>query len=265
MENKVTTYKIIQNITSHGVEYEREVRDWLEDSIDNEKIYQDILNVWQVTGTFPYRFIPNRSMAWLKVKKQIHSQKRKYFLYRRVVQIAAAVIIVFLSIWVGTEFDNLKPPVYSEIISPAGQKTRIILPDSSIVLLNGGSQIRYSNSFSDNNRNVELLGEAFFEVRKDMSKQFIVHTSELNIKVYGTSFNVRAYGNDQTIEVGLKSGHIGIDRNEKKVVQLNPGQVAIFNKNKKKLYVEEMNIDLVSAWTRNEMIFEENSLDEIIK
>lgn len=266
MENQVPVYKIIRNIASNGVEYAKEIREWLDDSNENKKVYQDLLKIWQVTGSFPERFSPNRPKAWLNVQQHIHSPKRKYFLYRRIGQIAAAIIVVFMSVWAGTEFDNWKQKnQYTEVFSPAGQKTRIILPDSSIVLLNGNSQIRYSRNFNDENRNIELKGEAYFDVRKDLSRQFIVRTSELDVKVFGTSFNVKAYENDQTVEVGLKNGKIGIDRNEKIIAQLTPGQVATFDKTEQKLDVGEMDINLVSAWTRNEMVFEENSLEEIVK
>lgn len=265
MENKVPTYKIIRNIASNGIEYAKEIREWLDDSDDNKKIYQDLLNIWQVTGTFPDRFFPDKPKAWQNIREQIHAQKSKYFLYRKIAQTAAAVIVILLSVWTGTELDSWKQPSYTEVISPAGQKTRIILPDSSTVLLNGGSQIRYNQHFNEHNRSIELQGEGYFDVRKNRLKQFIVHTSELDIKVFGTSFNVKAYENDQTVEVGLKSGQIGIDRNEKEIVQLSPGQVATFHKNEKKLNVEGRDINLVSAWTRDEMIFEENSLAEIAK
>ncbi|HBL74143.1 MAG: hypothetical protein A2W90_22450 [Bacteroidetes bacterium GWF2_42_66] len=265
MENKVPVYKIIRNIASKGAEYADETREWLDGSNENKQIYQDLLNLWQVTGAFPGRFHPDRPQAWRKVQKQIHARERKYFIYRRVAQIAAAIVIVFLSVWTGTKIDNLAQPNYTEVISPAGQKTRIILPDSSTVLLNGGSRIRYSQNFSKQNRNVELQGEGYFDVRKDLHRQFIVNTSGLNVKVFGTSFNVKAYENDPLIEIGLKSGSIGIDRDNTEIVQLVPGQVATFNKNEKQLNVVKMNVDLVSAWTRDEMIFEENSLEEIVK
>lgn len=266
MENQVPIHKIIRNIASNGVEYAQEIREWLGDSDENKKVYQDLLNIWQVTGSFPERFSPNRPKAWLNVQQHIHSQKNKYFLYRRIGQIAAAIIIVFMSIWTGAELDNWKQKKqYTEVFSPAGQKTRITLPDSSIVLLNGNSQIRYSRNFNDGNRNVELKGEGYFEVRKDLSRQFMVRTSELDVKVFGTSFNVKAYENDQTVEVGLKSGRIGIDRNEKEIAQLTPGQVATFDREGQKLDVEKFNVDLVSAWTGDEMVFEEDSLEEIIK
>lgn len=266
MENQVPIHNIIQNIASNGVEYAKEIREWLDDSNENKKVYQDLLEIWQVTGSFPERFSPNRPKAWLKVQQHIHSPKRKYFLYRRIGQIAAALIIVFLCVWAGTGLDNWKQKSqYTEVFSPAGQKTRIILPDSSIVLLNGNSQIRYSRNFNDENRNIELKGEGYFDVRKDLSRQFIVRTSELDVKVFGTSFNVKAYENDNTVEVGLKNGKIGIDRNEKIIAQLTPGQVATFDKTEQKLDVGKMDINLVSAWTKDEMVFEEDSLEEIIK
>ena len=266
MENQVPIYMIIRNIASNGVEYAMEIREWLDGSNENKKVYQDLLHVWQVTGNFPERFSPNRPEAWKKVQQHIHSQKKKYFLYHRIGQVAAAIIVIFLSIWSGTELDRWKhKPQYTEVFSPAGQKTRIILPDSSVVLLNGNSQIRYNLNFNDKNRSVELKGEGYFDVRKDLSKQFIVSTSELDVNVFGTSFNVKAYENDQTVEVGLKSGKIGIDRHEKVIAQLIPGQIATFDKKEQKLDVGKMDINLVSAWTREEMLFEEDSLEEIIK
>ncbi|MCL4483114.1 MAG: DUF4974 domain-containing protein [Bacteroidetes bacterium] len=266
MENQVPLYKIIRHIASNGSEYAKEIREWLDGSNENKKVYQDLLKVWQVTGSFPKHFSPDRPKAWQKVQQHIHSQKSKYFLYYRIAQIAAAIVVIFLSVWTGGKLDNWKQKQqYTEVFSPSGQKTRIILPDSSIVLLNGNSQIRYSRGFNDDNRNVELKGEGYFDVRKDLSRQFIVSTSELDVKVFGTSFNVKAYENDQTVEVGLKNGIIGIDRNEKEITQLTPGQVATFDKKDQKLSVEKMDINLVSAWTREEMAFEEDSLEEIIK
>jgi ferric-dicitrate binding protein FerR (iron transport regulator) len=265
MQNNISTEKIIWHIASKGKEYAVEINDWLNESDENKKIYLDIRNLWQLTGKFPPRFSPNRQEAWQKVRRQIHVPPRQYILYRRIAQIAAALIVILLSVWFGTELDRWEQPVYSEVISPAGQKTRVILPDQSVVLLNGGSQIRYSSNFNGHDRTVELQGEGYFDVQKDHSKQFVVHTDQLNIKVFGTSFNVKAYKDDQIIEVGLKSGQIGIDRENKEITRLQPGQVATFNKDGSKLVVGEMDIDLVSAWTNDELIFEERSMEEIME
>lgn len=265
MENQVPIDKIIRNIASNGVEYSKEVQQWMEVDKDNKKVYQDLFNIWQITGSFPERYSPDRPKAWQKVQNQIHAHKRKYFLYRRIGQIAAAILVIFLSVWTGTELNNWnQKSLYTEVISPAGQKTRIILPDSSIVLLNGNSKIRYNQNFNENNRKVELKGEGYFEVRKDESSQFIVSTSELNVIVFGTTFNVKSYADDQTVEIGLKNGKVGIEKNQKEILQLNPGEVASFDKKGQKMVVKNMDVELVSAWTREEMIFEEKSLEEII-
>lgn len=265
MENQVPVSKIIRNIASNGEEFANEIRRWLDDSNDNKKIYRDLQDIWLVTGSFPDHFLPDKTKAWQKVRQQIHSPQRNFYLLRRVGQIAAAVIVVILSIWTGTKLDQLQQVTqFTEVISPAGQKTRIILPDSSIVLLNGHSQIRYSLNFNDHRR-VELKGEGYFEVRKDLSRPFVVGTSELDVKVFGTSFNVKAYEDDQKVEIGLKSGKVGIERGEDEIVQLVPGQVATFDKKEHKLDVGRMDINLVSAWTRDEMVFDEVRLEEIIK
>jgi len=267
MENKEAVYnKLISNIASNGAEYEKEIQEWLNESDENKTIYQDMLNIWLITGSFPERFSPDRSKGWLKVQRHIHIQKRKNYLYYRIAQVAAAIIIVFLSIWTGTKLNNWEQkPQYAEVFSLAGQKTRVLLPDSSIVLLNGNSQIRFNRNFNGRKRIVELTGEGFFEVHKDLSRQFVVSTAELDIKVFGTSFNVKAYSDDQEVEVGLNKGSISIDRDEKEIVKLIPGQLATFDKHQLKLKVEKKDVEIVSAWTRDELVFEEATLEEIAK
>lgn len=266
MENQVPIDKIIRNIATKGAEFSEEVQQWLNSSEQNMQVYIDLYNLWQVTGSFPERFTPDKSKAWRKVQSHIQTQNAKYNLIRKFKQIAAAIIIIMLSIWVGMELEKQNPKLqYTEVISPAGQKTRIILPDSSIVLLNGNSKIKYSQFFNEKDRKVELTGEGYFDVRKDASRSFIVSTNELRVKVFGTAFNIKAYDNDVDVEISLKSGSIGIDRNDDEVLRLSPGEMAIFDKEGQTFLVEKVDADLVSAWTRDEMVFEENSFNEIIK
>lgn len=266
MKTQIPIYNILRNIASNGAEYEEEISEWLSGSEENRKVYDDLVNVWQITGSFPNRFSPNRSEAWHKVQNQIRNPKKRYLSVRKLVQIAAAVVIVFLSVWSGTRLDRLNQKTqYTEVISPAGQKTRIVLPDSSIVLLNSNSQIRYSQRFNIHDRRVELKGEGYFDIKKDLSRQFIVSTPELDIKVFGTSFNVKAYGDDRMVEVGLKKGKVGIDRDGKEIVKLIPGEMASLDKEENKIAVSKMDINMISAWTREEMIFNEESFEEIIK
>ena len=265
MKRKVSVNKIIQNIVSGNRKYADEICDWLSESDDNRKIYQNFFELWQITGSFPESFVPHRKAAWQNVRKHIYSRKKKLLFYREIIKIAAMIVVVISCIGIGTKLGNFKKPCYSEIIALSGHKTKVILPDSSVVMLNGGSVLKYNLNFNEDNRIVELQGEGYFDVRKDLSNRFIVRTSELSVKVFGTAFNVKAYSDDVNVEVGLKRGNIEIDRNKKKIVHLIPGEVAIFNKNAKELKISKMDVNLISAWTRNELIFDEDSLSEVIK
>lgn len=266
MKQQIPLNIIIRNISSGGLEYIPEIQEWLMESDENKALYHNLAKLWQETGSLPEYFIPDRSKAWRKVNENIRTERKSQHLYFRIGQIAAAMIIGLLLGWAGTTYlkrpDNIQ---YTEVFSPAGQKTQVRLPDSTLVLLNGNSSLRYSQQFNHEGRKVELSGEGYFDVKKDRFREFIVSTPEIDVKVYGTSFNVKAYGNDPIVEIGLKNGKIGLERDARELMELTPGQVAIFSKKEKKIDVKSMDMNLVSAWTRDEMVFEEDSLQEIIK
>jgi len=103
---------------------------------------------------------------------------------------------------------------YQEITTPAGAKSQITLPDGTNVWLNAKSHIKYSSEYGAKNRIVELDGEAFFDVETNPSKVFIVRTSEIDVKAYGTVFNVKSYPEENTIETTLLEGKIGVTRKD---------------------------------------------------
>jgi transmembrane sensor len=121
----------------------------------------------------------------------------------------------------------------NEVISKAGAKTKLVLPDGTQVWLNSGSKLNYSNDFNKQFREVELEGEAFFDVAKDTKHPFIVHASSINIKVTGTAFDVKSYPQDETIETTLLRGIIEVSRNDNpnspKVI-LKPDEKLVFDK-----------------------------------
>ena len=121
----------------------------------------------------------------------------------------------------------------SEVVARAGSRSKLMLPDSSVVWLNADSRISYHDNFNTNKREVNLEGEAFFDVRHDAQRPFIVHTSGIDIKVLGTAFNVKSYASDETIEATLLRGSIEVvrknDPNAPKVI-LRPHEKLVFNK-----------------------------------
>ena len=156
-------------------------------------------------------------------------------------------------------------------INPRGQKSVMLLADGTKVWLNADTKLTYAKNFGEHDlREVYLEGEAFFEVMSDPDKPFIVHTSELNIKVLGTSFNVKSYAEDGHIETTLVEGKVEVDKrrvpsgSEGKVI-LKPNQRATFSKESHDIDVEEVVADEAVAWRRDRLVFKSESLSEVIK
>jgi ferric-dicitrate binding protein FerR (iron transport regulator) len=123
--------------------------------------------------------------------------------------------------------------VSNEIVAKRGAKTKLILPDGSVVWLNSDSKLSYNEKFNESVREVDLEGEAFFDVVKDKNRPFIVKTSALKIKVLGTAFNVKSYKQDATIEATLVRGLIEVEKtnepNASKIF-LKPNEKLVYNK-----------------------------------
>jgi len=165
----------------------------------------------------------------------------KAIAWRRWLSYAAALVVlaggayfIFRNQHSRSPFANQadKPPV-SEVVANRGSRSRLVLPDGSQVWLNAGSRITYPNSFNTALREVNLEGEAFFDVTHNAKRPFIVHTSGIDIKVLGTAFNVKSYASDATIEATLLRGSIEVvkknDPNAPKVI-LRPHEKLVFNK-----------------------------------
>ena len=156
----------------------------------------------------------------------------------------------------------------SETVVPLGSQAKIILPDGTIAWLNSGSTLKYSNFYGKKNREVLLSGEGYFEVTKDKSKPFFVHTNNIQVKVLGTVFNVRSYMNDRTVEVNLLEGKVDVsmlDNNSSKKLILIPNEKMIYNKNTKTMYSCKADAAKSAQWTIGKLCFVNSSLKDISK
>lgn len=157
----------------------------------------------------------------------------------------------------------------NQIIIPYGNQSRIVLSDSTVVWLNAGSRLVYPTLFKNKTREVLLFGEAFFEVAKNPEKPFIVKTSDLEIRVLGTQFNVSAYEEDDLVQTVLKEGSVDIRRQgtlffEHKVV-LKPNQMASYNKTTNDTKVNTVDPDYYTLWTKGLISFDDIDLNRVIK
>lgn len=188
---------------------------------------------------------------------------------RNYLRYAAVLAVIFLGLGTYGILQFKKTPVAEqvamrEIQNPCGQRSRILLPDSSAVYLGAGSRINFPEQFGASSRQVELEGEAFFEITKDSRKPFIVHTGNVQTRVLGTSFKIDAFKN-RPLTVAVATGKVRVDEyiNEtgKSLAILTPGQKVTYDQGMIKTATTE--VDEISGWKAARLVFHNQSLKEI--
>ena len=150
---------------------------------------------------------------------------------------------------------------------PRGGEFKIVLEDSTEVWLNSESQLIYPETFSGKERRVAVVGEAYFKVKKEANRPFLVETDGQLLKVYGTEFNIRSYGEDKEVYTTLISGSISLSKIDKKSgeLMLTPGHQSLFYKENKEISVKSVNTEVVVSWRHGRFVFEEQNLEQIMR
>ncbi|MGN6533606.1 MAG: FecR family protein [Ginsengibacter sp.] len=137
--------------------------------------------------------------------------------------------------------------VYNTLTTPRGGQYKLILADGSKVWLNASSSLHFPTAFTGEERNVELTGEAYFEVAKNKEKPFRVNVNGMQVEVLGTHFNVNAYADENSIKTSLLEGSVKIKRGSVSGL-LKPGQQGVLGNNNNDLKIKKVNMDEVVAW-----------------
>ena len=159
----------------------------------------------------------------------------------------------------------LKKEIYNQIIIPRGKRHNIVLADGPKVWINSESSLRFPTQFINNKRIVFLEGEAYFDVAPNKNKPFIVKTASININVTGTSFNVKAYDNDNLCETTLEKGLVEITGfTFKNKIKLTPGKKTTYSKSNKTTKTQTVNTKLYTSWKNGKYIFQSEPLESLI-
>ncbi|HVW60080.1 MAG TPA: FecR family protein, partial [Puia sp.] len=204
---------------------------------DEEAFARDVLDkVWvaplePVPETFPHRNV------WRRVQKSIYAEqdragRGRLFRIAAALAAAAAVLLAVVMSGIFSPARKNKPspaeaPALNQVFTQPGSKTKVALPDGTLVWLNANSQLTYENkTFGMEERTVTLTGEAFFDVTKNEKLPFIIHTRDMTIRVLGTAFTVRAYPKDRTAETALIRGLVEITtrRDPERKIELKPNE-----------------------------------------
>lgn len=224
---------------------------------------EDILNKLVASTRSPHgRF--SAAAGYPELEKRLKPRIRRLFPVRRFAAAAAAVVLLCLS--VVTVYLYMQPASLQTVATLA-EARNITLPDGSRVVLNRYSSLSYPKRFETDNREVQLTGEAYFEVSKDKQHPFIVQTEYINVQVLGTRFNVDAYRNNPEIKTTLLTGSVAVSNksNSARMI-LKPNEIAIYNKvgNKLTRQLTERAKDEIS-WRDGEFIFDNLPLEDIAR
>lgn len=277
-----------------------EVSAWLSKSEKNSSAFHEWMELWGKTEITRPGFEIRQKEAWTRIRAEVLEKKtveksRKVLHLNGLFRVAAAVILTAGLTWLASQKFQKTIPHREEITTvstPLGSRSHVILPDSSEVWLNAGTTLKYHPSFSPRSRQVFLDGEAYFQVNKDPKRIFKVITSDVTVRVYGTTFNVKSYEEEGTIETTLIEGKVSLSKNsdeplrKQKQVYLEPNQKATFIKKegrialaeivKKRtnepeqilksgniLIFNEVNGEKVSSWKTGQLVIETESLIDL--
>lgn len=192
---------------------------------------------------------------------------RRYILIFSAAAVWSLLLVCGVTIWFGKSTGNVtaSSPYYCQIETPKGATSRVMLPDSTMVVLNGGSNLKYNVRWDEYSiREVFLSGEAYFQVRKKVKKPFIVHADKLHIKVLGTTFNISSYPDDEIVKVSLIEGRLNVYSTSDNCY-LTPNQQAVYQKVQGSIAVQKVDAAKQAAWMTGKLIFVNEKLYDILK
>lgn len=187
---------------------------------------------------------------------------------QRVAAIIALPFMLGLGVYYFTKKSTINDFAKSQysIETANGERTRIVLPDGTRVLVSANSTFTYPATFSKGSREVCISGEAYFDVKHNADMPFIVKSKEINIKVLGTKFNVYAYPDDEFFEVSLVEGKIqaSLNHNNSKSFVLKPNEKLRYLYASNTFQKSRTDLQVETAWTRGDLYFQSETLHTIL-
>ena len=270
--------ELIANYLTEGLDKNAldELKTWIAASAENQQYFIRQREIWFSAVSREAASVYDKDKAFENFRNRVESQKeiqstsRRGFslsaLWRYAAVVAIIIAVGCISYWQGEV--NVKDTFADiSVEAPLGSKTKLYLPDGTLVWLNAGSRMTYSQGFGVDNRKVELEGEGYFEVKRNEKIPFFVKTKDLQLQVLGIKFNFRDYPEDHEVVVSLLEGKVGLNnllREEKEAV-LSPDERAVLNKANGLLTVESVTASNASQWTDGYLFFDEELLPDIAK
>ena len=246
------------------------VEEWIAEDEANLKLVNQIHLLHLAMDTKVMKRDSDLDKTLAKVKRKTQLQALSWWEWAQRIAAILSIPLLLGCLWLYSEKDKTELSVQMiEIRTNPGMTTSIVLPDSTLVCLNSESVLRYPSYFGDATRRVELEGEAFFDVTSNKEKRFIVEMGgQSQIEVYGTSFNVEAYAEDNKISTTLIEGIIDFIYKDKygnaKKVGLSPHQKLVYEPSSNKTQLYSTSGKTETSWKDGKIIFDNTPMDEVL-
>ncbi|MDR1746696.1 MAG: FecR domain-containing protein [Tannerella sp.] len=227
------------------------------------KEFAEQRNLWAVltmneqTGDAVYAY-----RRYRRLRERMHTHATRSLVLQ--VLKYAAIVALTIGLWSVYQYQRHgSPQAVTCIETPVGQRTHLVLPDGTNVWLNAQTRLSYLSDFSPKNRQVQLEGEAFFEVKSDRKHPFYVSASGINVKVTGTTFNFSAYANE-TSTVTLVKGRVEVTTSDgKHKLTLQPDEQASFSEQHGLSFTRTTGAEQIHLWTKGEFYYLNEPLSHI--
>ncbi len=268
MDNKIT-YKTLLDFSNGKYSYNEylKVKHWFTKVKDDGKVEEQLFDQWKGFANHAdtkslHPIFEKIQYHILLEEKRNERKKNIWFYYKQIAAILIPVLALSASLYFFTRPSQTTTQVWSEINVPEGARIEFVLPDSTSGWLNSGARLKYPAEFTQH-RKVELVGEAFFNVRHKEHSDFTVGVKDMNIKVLGTKFNVAAYANEPITEVVLKEGKVEINSTTKAFKQtLRPGEKIVYNRETNSLNTTNVDAKLYTAWKDGYLVIDNEPLEQ---
>ena len=246
-----------------SIEEIEELNTWLNANPENQNQFQKYQKVYELTETRTEAPDIDIDTEWNVLLKTIQETKSTKISQTNVwLRIAASVALIA---GIGFSIFNYVSAPAEVYLATTTELRTFDLPDGSLVTLNKNSELIYENQFGSMHRNVELKGEAFFDVESNQAFPFIISTGKTSVEVVGTSFNVQAYANNPFQEVVVTSGKVKFYSDSQNTVILNPGDKGTYHKASILLSKTNNEDSNFLSWKTKKIVFSNQGLAAVVK
>lgn len=241
----------------------------LQDNKQEEELFYRVKGLWLRTSTQKtvVDIDCDFENLWQKIKQS--TKKNRNIVLNRLLRYAAAIFLVFgiggaIGYFISQSTFNYSDYGAQRFISKKGSVSIIELSDGSKVWLNSGTELIYQEDHINKQRIAKLTGEAYFEVKHRNDFPLMVEVGKIVVRDLGTTFNIKAYPEDQYIETSLVEGDVDIlSETGKSLLSLNPGESVLYFPQEKKMELRSISSNVLSAWRDGKFVIRDQRLEDI--